>query len=112
MPDWDSSVTRQSGGERQRGGDLAPDTLDAPELLLCDEPTGKSLDSSTTAEVMDLLEELHADGQTLLVVTHEADVARHTTRSPSCGRSAEGAGSRWRDDRAQEATRRRSRRRA
>lgn len=56
---------------------IARALLGRPELLLCDEPTG-NLDSSTTAEVMDLLEELHADGQTLLVVTHEADVARRS----------------------------------
>ena len=72
----DSSVTRLSGGERQRVA-IARALLGRPELLLCDEPTG-NLDSSTTAEVMDLLEELHADGQTLLVVSHEADVARRS----------------------------------
>ena len=72
----DASVTKLSGGERQRVA-IARALLGRPELLLCDEPTG-NLDSATTAGVMDLLEELHADGQTLLVVTHEADVARRS----------------------------------
>lgn len=72
----DASVTKLSGGERQRVA-IARALLGRPDLLLCDEPTG-NLDSTTTAEVMDLLEELHADGQALLVVTHETDVARRS----------------------------------
>jgi putative ABC transport system ATP-binding protein len=75
----DADVTKLSGGERQRVA-IARALLGRPDLLLCDEPTG-NLDSGTTAEVLDLLDQLHADGQTLLVVTHEADVARRAGAS-------------------------------
>ncbi|MCB1026286.1 MAG: ATP-binding cassette domain-containing protein, partial [Microthrixaceae bacterium] len=68
--------TELSGRQRQRVA-IARALLGRPELLLCDEPTG-NLDSATTGEVLDLLEELHGDGQSLLVVTHEADVARRS----------------------------------
>jgi putative ABC transport system ATP-binding protein len=53
--------------------------VNAPSILLADEPTG-ALDSKTTADILGLFGELHAKGQTIIVVTHEADVARHAAR--------------------------------
>ena len=50
-----------------------------PSILLADEPTG-NLDSSTTAEIMELFDELHRDGQTLIVVTHEQEIAARCHR--------------------------------
>jgi len=62
-----------SGGQQQRVA-IARAIINRPALLLADEPTG-ALDSQTTAEVLDLFDELHRQGITLVMVTHEDDVA-------------------------------------
>lgn len=65
--------TRLSGGERQRVA-IARALMGSPRLLLCDEPTG-NLDSTTTATVLELFGELNRQGMTILMITHEHDVA-------------------------------------
>ena len=68
-----------SGGQRQRVA-IARALCGEPSILLADEPTG-NLDSSTTADIMALFDTLHAEGQTLIIVTHEPEIANHCQRT-------------------------------
>lgn len=68
-----------SGGQRQRVA-IARALINNPSLLLADEPTG-NLDSQTGIDIMNLFAELHAHGQTIMLVTHEHDIAEHAQRT-------------------------------
>lgn len=67
-----------SGGQRQRVA-LARALVNRPSIILADEPTG-NLDSKTSLDIMDLLDDIHAAGNTIIVVTHEEDIALRAKR--------------------------------
>jgi putative ABC transport system ATP-binding protein len=67
-----------SGGQRQRVA-IARALVNNPSIILADEPTG-NLDSKTSIDIMMLLDEIHRNGNTVIVVTHEEDIAKHAAR--------------------------------
>lgn len=67
-----------SGGQRQRVA-IARALVNKPSLILADEPTG-NLDSKTSVDIMNLLDDIHKKGNTIVLVTHEEDIAKHAAR--------------------------------
>ncbi|PTR01375.1 putative ABC transport system ATP-binding protein [Mucilaginibacter yixingensis] len=74
----DHKPNELSGGQRQRVA-VARALINDPSIILADEPTG-NLDTKTSIEIMGLLEDIHAKGNTIILVTHEEDIARHAHR--------------------------------
>ncbi|MCE9619359.1 MAG: ABC transporter ATP-binding protein [Planctomycetes bacterium] len=74
----DHRPSQLSGGQKQRVA-IARAILTNPKILMADEPTG-NLDTVTTLEILELFEKIHRDGQTVVMVTHEIDVAAHCER--------------------------------
>jgi putative ABC transport system ATP-binding protein len=74
----DHQPNQLSGGQRQRVA-IARAMVNKPSIILADEPTG-NLDSKTSEEIMVLLEEIHKNGNTIILVTHEEEIAEHAQR--------------------------------
>jgi putative ABC transport system ATP-binding protein len=74
----DHRPNQLSGGQRQRVA-VARALVNTPSMILADEPTG-NLDSTTSVEIMKLFDDIHKAGNTLVVVTHEEDIAQHAHR--------------------------------
>jgi len=74
----DHKPNELSGGQRQRVA-IARALINDPSIILADEPTG-NLDSKTSYEIMEILESIHARGNTVILVTHEEDIAQHAQR--------------------------------
>ncbi len=80
LKDWAHHLPNEmSGGQKQRVA-IARALIGKPKVILADEPTG-ALDSTTSLEVMDLLHEINATGITVIIVTHELDIAKRTGKT-------------------------------
>jgi putative ABC transport system ATP-binding protein len=79
LADWANHLpSEMSGGQKQRVA-IARALISKPKLILADEPTG-ALDTATSSEVMDIFDEVNKEGITIVIVTHEADIAARTKR--------------------------------
>lgn len=74
----DHKPNELSGGQRQRVA-IARALVNNPSIILADEPTG-NLDSKTSIDIMGLLDDIHKNGNTVILVTHEEEIARHAAR--------------------------------
>jgi putative ABC transport system ATP-binding protein len=75
---WDHTQAQLSGGQQQRVA-IARSLVNDPAILLADEPTG-NLDSKTSDEVMAIFQELNEEGRTVVLITHEPDIAEYAKR--------------------------------